>query len=134
MKAISIKQPWTWLIATERKAIETRTWSTQYRGDLLICSSKKPTNDISVRKDFQTRFGAWAMMQLRCGVALCIAELVDCRPMVPEDVPAAMCDFNEGAYSWVLAEIRKIEPFEVKGKLGLFKVDYEEVRFEDEQN
>ena len=42
MKAVSVKQPWASLIAEGNKTIETRTWPTNYRGDLLICASKKP--------------------------------------------------------------------------------------------
>jgi len=40
MKAISLKQPWANFIRDGRKTIETRAWKTEYRGDLLICSSK----------------------------------------------------------------------------------------------
>lgn len=40
MKAISIKQPWAYLIASGIKDIENRTWKTSYRGKVLIhCSS-----------------------------------------------------------------------------------------------
>lgn len=40
MKALNVKQPWAWLIASGKKTIETRTWSTKYRGPILIVSSK----------------------------------------------------------------------------------------------
>lgn len=40
MKALSIKQPWASLVATGIKNIECRTWKTNYRGEILICSSK----------------------------------------------------------------------------------------------
>lgn len=38
MKAISLKQPFVELIKNRTKTIETRLWSTKYRGDLLICA------------------------------------------------------------------------------------------------
>ncbi|MEK7168734.1 MAG: ASCH domain-containing protein [Patescibacteria group bacterium] len=41
-KAISLKQPWANLVASGKKTIETRKWSTKYRGDLVICSSQNP--------------------------------------------------------------------------------------------
>jgi len=122
MKAISLKQPWGWLVVTERKTIETRTWSTSYRGDLLICASKKPTSNVALRNWFQESFGCWAMLQLRCGVALCIAKLIDCRPMTKADEKAAMCELYPGAYAWLLADIQPIEPFAVKGSLDLYEV------------
>lgn len=44
MKAISIRQPWAWLIAHGYKDIENRTWNTKFRGPVLIhASSRKPT-------------------------------------------------------------------------------------------
>lgn len=36
MKAISIHQPWAWLIIHGGKSIENRTWNTKYRGPLVI--------------------------------------------------------------------------------------------------
>ena len=41
MKALSIKQPWAWLIVRGIKNIENRKWSTKYRGILLVHASKK---------------------------------------------------------------------------------------------
>jgi len=103
MKALSIKQPWANLIATGQKTIETRLWPTDYRGPLLIVSSKKP--DIHP-----------------AGYALAIAELVDCRPMTAADETGACCGRYPGAYSWVLRDVRKIPIFPVRGKLGLYNV------------
>lgn len=39
-KGLSIRQPWTWAILNAGKDIENRTWSTDYRGPLIIHSSK----------------------------------------------------------------------------------------------
>ncbi|MCK9568878.1 ASCH domain-containing protein [Candidatus Pacearchaeota archaeon] len=107
MKALSIQQPWANMIASGQKTIETRTWATSYRGDLLICSSKTPRI-------------------YPAGAALAIAELVDCRPMTFEDRIAACCRYHDGLFAWVLANIRKIGAFPVKGKLRLFEVELPE--------
>ena len=40
MKAISLTQPWTQLMAHGYKRIETRGWNTTYRGKLLICAAQ----------------------------------------------------------------------------------------------
>ena len=40
MKALSIKQPWAWLIVNGYKDIENRTWKTNYRGTFLVHASK----------------------------------------------------------------------------------------------
>ena len=105
MKALSVKQPYASMIASGQKTIETRTWKTNYRGDLLICSSKKPYCG-------------------PVGVALCIVNLYGCRPMNRQDEFWAQCEFYEGAWAWLFSkEIQLIEPFPVKGQLGLFNVE-----------
>lgn len=43
MKAISIRQPWAWLIVNGFKDIENRSWDTKYRGMVLIHASKGMT-------------------------------------------------------------------------------------------
>ena len=106
MKAISLKQPWASWIAQGRKTIEIRRWPTKHRGPLLICSSKRPQID-----------------GLPTGKALCIVNVVDCRPMTKADETAAMCELYPGAYAWLLADIKRIEPFAVKGSLGLYEVE-----------
>jgi hypothetical protein len=103
MKALSVKQPWANMIANGEKAIETRTWSTDYRGDLLIVSSRKP--DIPP-----------------AGYALAVVRVVDCRRMTKMDESAARCPIYPGAYAWVLDSVRKVNPFPVKGRLGVFDV------------
>jgi hypothetical protein len=104
MKAISVKQPWANLIASGEKTIETRAWSTEYRGDLLIVSSKMPSIESA-------------------GYALAIVELVDCRPMSVLDEPDARCRIYPGAISWVLRNIRGIKPVAVRGHLGIFETE-----------
>lgn len=36
MKALSVKQPWAWLIAANYKDIENRRWATSFRGRIYI--------------------------------------------------------------------------------------------------
>lgn len=105
MKALSIQQPWASMITRGEKTIEVRTWRTKYRGSLLIVSSKSP------------KIG-----DLPCGVALAIAELVDCRPMTVKDEKLARCQYEDGAFSWVLENVRPISHFPVVGRLGLYEV------------
>jgi hypothetical protein len=51
MKAITLYQPWATLVAIGAKRIETRSWSTQYRGPLAIHVSKR------VPKEYQKLCG-----------------------------------------------------------------------------
>lgn len=41
MKALSIRQPWAWLIAHGIKTVENRTWKTEFRGRFFIHASEK---------------------------------------------------------------------------------------------
>lgn len=43
MKALSIRQPWAWLIIHGGKDIENRTWHTKFRGRFLVHASKGMT-------------------------------------------------------------------------------------------
>jgi hypothetical protein len=36
MKALSIKQPWAWLIVNGYKPLENRSWKTKFTGDFLV--------------------------------------------------------------------------------------------------
>lgn len=106
MKAISVRQPWASMIAQGSKTIETRIWPTKYRGDLLIVSSKKPKID-----------------NLPAGQALCIVELTDCQPMQVADEPLARCKWYKGAWTWVIGDVRPVEPFAVQGTLSIYEID-----------
>ncbi len=44
MKALSIRQPWAWLIVNGYKDIENRTWPTRMRGEILVHASKGMTH------------------------------------------------------------------------------------------
>lgn len=43
MKALSIRQPWAWLIIHGGKDIENRTWHTKHRGRFLVHAAKGMT-------------------------------------------------------------------------------------------
>lgn len=114
MKALTVKQPWAELIASGKKPLETRTWSTSYRGRLAIHAGKEADEDAP----------AWNPSDARLprGTIVAIAELVDCRPMTPADEEAACCSYVEGKYVFVLEAVRRLPPpgIPAKGKLGLW--------------
>lgn len=123
MKALSLKQPWASLIRDRYKLIETRTWKTDYRGDLLICSSKIIDRlNMEHFKDFY-RNEPEPDSDFPLGQAIAIVEVVDCVPMEKEHEHTALCEIYPNAYSWILNNIRPIKAFPVKGQLGIFDVD-----------
>ena len=111
IKAISLHQPYASMIQQGSKTIETRTWYTDHRGDLLICSTLNPD-----------------IVGFKCGYALCIVNLKNCRPMICSDDAAARCEYREDLklFAWVLTEIREIEPFRVRGQQGIYEVEVED--------
>lgn len=112
MKALSIHPYYASAIVTGYKSIEVRTWTTDYRGDILICSTAK-----KYHKTVPSH-------------ALGIVRLVDMRPLEKKDLPAALLDksdFSPGLYAWVLDNNRLIEPIPVKGKLSLWEFKDEDL-------
>lgn len=59
MWALTLRQPWASLVAIGVKQVETRSWTTAYRGPLAIHSSKRLSN---------ARMGedSWSMPSTRC--------------------------------------------------------------------
>lgn len=111
MKALSVKSPHAQRIAIGRKTLEIRSRRTHYRGDLLICVSKRASAGL---RDYH---GAYL------GHAICVAELYDCRAMLPGDEADACHPFLPGQFVWKLRNVRIIRPFPVKGQLSMFDVD-----------
>jgi hypothetical protein len=111
IKAISVHQPWASMIQQGSKNIETRTWYTDHRGDLLICSTLNPD-----------------MIGFKCGFALCVVNLKNCRPMIMSDEAGARCKYHEDLklFAWVLTDLREIIPFRVRGHQRIFEVEIED--------
>jgi len=124
-KGASLWMPWAGFIADGRKSIETRVWKTKYRGPLLICSAQtfdSGWRDIASQPD--AGLGDYHGAHRR-GRALCVANLVNCRPMEKRDEDAAMVRFlnTDNQYSWELADVKPVTPFPIIGKQRLFKVN-----------
>lgn len=116
MKALSIRQPWAWLIANGHKDIENRTWLTNFRGEFLIHASKKPDN---MWKDIEEQL-VYPSDEILCGGIIGIAEIIDC-------VTSSSSHWHEGYptyYGFVIRNARPLPFFPCKGQLGFFEVEY----------
>ena len=114
MKALSIKPFYSMLIALGEKWIELRSWKTDYRGWILICSSRAAN-----------KFERVSMVS---GKAIAIAYLGDVRPYedsTDRDLAYLYDDETFSGYAWVLDRIIPIEPIPIKGQLRLFNADVE---------
>lgn len=110
MKALSIHPYYAMSIIAGVKTVESRTWRTDYRGDILICST------------------ATKLKGTIPGHALGIVTLADVVPFTKkhlEDAQMVAADMQNGLYAWILENPRLIKPIPVKGKLSLWN-------FEDE--
>jgi hypothetical protein len=56
-------------------------------------------------------------------MALCVANLVNIRPMTIRDEVLACCVLYERAQAWVLKNVRLVKPFPIRGMLSLFEVE-----------
>lgn len=103
MKALTIQQPWATLIAIGAKHIETRSWSTNYRGPLAIHAGKSmPAYAVNVTNRTPEIYSALrdsgytVRIQLKgdyqpvddrrwlpAGVIVATCELVGCIPILP---------------------------------------------------
>ena len=120
MKAISIPQPYAFEILNGWKTIEVNDRDSIYRGDILVCSARKPAFPILEMEEIEDEYDALFLY----GQALCIASVVDVRPMRSGDEEKAMMDaVDPDAYSWVLDDIRPVIPFPIKEKQVFFEVD-----------
>lgn len=90
MKAITLTQPWATLVALDAKRIETRSWSTKYRGPLAIHAAKgfpKEAQQLLLVEPFASALekggvgrkisDAWFVGQLPLGCMIATCELVN---------------------------------------------------------
>ena len=117
MKALSIRQPWTWCIL-RGKPVENRNWWTSYRGPLGIHAAKGMTRDeYEECRDFAAGLGLTVppMPDLPRGGIVGRANLVDC-------VTSHASPWFFGRYGLVLADVKPLPFIPLKGALGLFDV------------
>ena len=127
MKTLSVQQPWATFIAQGWKTIEVRTWRTDYRGPLLIAASKGGNLPASVTHIDE----AGEQIALPRGVAVCVVDLLHCRPLEAADADACNMepqDLPAGAWAWQLSAPRAVESISIKGKLSLYETPDEIIR------
>lgn len=122
MKALSIRQPWAWLILHAGKDIENRDWPTRFRGPFLIHASKGMTRSEyeDATDPLWARGGPTidlpAFDDLPRGGIVGRVEIVDC-------VAASESPWFRGRFGFVLRNARSL-PFQAcRGALGFFDVE-----------
>jgi len=124
MKAISVRQPWADLIRLKLKRLEIRSWTTEYRGDVLICASRE-WDSFKFRAMGASPADA---EKYPVGVAVCLARLAKVRPYrnTLDDYKASGgVIWKRGLRAFELEDIEAVAPTPVRGQLGLFSVPWE---------
>ena len=127
MKALSVRQPWAWLIVNGMKDIENRTWPTRFRGRVLIHASKGMTRAEYEDVEDYLMFSAMESMtairipesaDLDRGGIVGIATVVDC--IRPQDRLSPW--HIEGQFGFHLIDAKPLPFLPCKGALGFFGV------------
>jgi hypothetical protein len=123
MKALSIRQPWAWLIVNGFKNIENRTWPTHYRGEILVHAGQAMT-----RSDYDAcaifcaglsfkipNFPRFQALKGEMGGIVGKCEVIDC-------VTSSDSEWFVGEFGFLVRNAVTL-PFErCKGALGFFPV------------
>lgn len=135
VKALTLTQPWASLVATGAKQIETRSWSTRYRGPLAIHAARvfpKWARDTCYEDQFfpvlRGRLGTpdFDASDLPLGVVVAVVDLVDViatnafrQRITPDE--AAFGDYSDGRYAWRFENVRRLrDPIGARGFQGLW--------------
>ncbi|OEI83700.1 ASCH domain-containing protein [Brucella sp. BO3] len=119
--ALSIQQPWAWLIVNGHKDIENRSWRTSRRGLVAIHAGKKVDRDAAI--DLQMclhpvtgtgmEIDTFAAAGKGTGGIVGVAEIVDC-------VECSNSDWFVGELGFVIRNAQPVEFIPCKGSLGFF--------------
>ena len=128
MRALSIRQPWAWLIIAGYKDIENRTRQTEIRGEFLIHAGKeidKAAHDALMAgrhpvtgapSNLRLVYPPALSHELDCGGVVGIAELTGC-------VSGSQSEWFQGPYGYVLRNARTLRFQPCAGMLGWFTPD-----------
>ncbi|OLN31307.1 hypothetical protein DVDV_0095 [Desulfovibrio sp. DV] len=131
--ALSVQQPWAWLIVNGFKPLENRTWvlPAKHVGPVLIQASAKPLFSISAVRDMlyehHARYGLAGGLRFpeegrQTGGIVGMARFTGCtRDHVS---PWAA----RGQWHWLIADAKLLPFMPCKGRLGFFRVDYAPAR------
>ena len=137
MKALTLTQPWASLVALQEKKIETRSWYTGYRGELIIHAAKGFPSDckeLCGDEPFRTALRGQTWNQLPLSRGLCVVRLLGCirttdmykaaiiqgRNLSLQELDFG--NFEQGRFAWLLEYVRPLNQTQpVRGSLGLWE-------------
>lgn len=130
MKALSIRQPWAWLILNAGKDIENRSWATPVRGRILVHAAKGMTHDhydnglLALWTSGYPRVKMPAFDRLERGGIVGAVTIVDC-------VRVNASPWFYGPCGFVLTDAQALPFRPYRGQLGFFEVAADVVTLPD---
>lgn len=149
MKALTLTQPWATLVAIGAKRIETRSWSTSYRGELAIHAAKgypRKAQMTATSSPFIEQLNrAGYLPDIPLGVIVATCRLADCKRIVTQEnlfanagsssayvangetlpsngLELSFGDYSHGRFAWILEDVQMLqEPIPAKGALSLWE-------------
>lgn len=132
MKTLSLLQPWASLVVMGAKKIETRSWRTAHRGELLIHASLgKKGGAMATQLPFKkyiTHFTALPFGAIIGRVR--VDDIIPVEALQLSDIrlnaltleEKAFGDYGRGRYAWMLSEpLMFNEPVFIRGSLQLWE-------------
>lgn len=121
MKALSIQQPWAWLIANGYKDVENRTWRSAFCGPVLIHAGKKYSPDAEVAYTILADEAERIIPRrhdLSYGGIVGVAEIITCVTNDEYDSPWLF-----GPFAFIFKHARPLPFLPCRGQLGFFDVE-----------
>lgn len=132
--ALSLDQPWASLVATPRpddpsiglKEYETRSWSTPYRGDILLHATQTIPEGIARRLADELHAAGTLPAILPRGCFLAVARILEIYPTEKavewiSEREYSFGDYRPGRFAWRLGKLRPLAaPLEGRGYQKFF--------------
>lgn len=133
MRALSLTQPWAWLVVHGGKDIENRVWNTRLRGPFLIHAAKGMREDDYYNAyDFALMTSGEGLAQsipgprvAQRGGIVGIAEITGV--LQPTDKPTRPWHMP-GQFGFILENVMPLPFLPCKGSLGFWRADHLDVK------
>lgn len=127
MKALTLTQPWASLVALGHKRFETRSWSTNYRGELAIHAAAgypRWAREFTAEL-IEDKATPGLSAELPRGAVLCVVRLVGIhrtQDLKPTFLEESLGDWHPGRFAWALELVEVFDqPLPARGALGLWE-------------
>jgi hypothetical protein len=122
-KVLTLTQPWATMVVRGDKRIETRTWATDHRGQLLIHAAKTmPAWAREFAKELRLDPDT---LPLGCIIgSTVLLDVVRIETLAPRLTPyeLSLGDYSVGRFGWLLDEaVELVDLIPARGRLGLWE-------------